>query len=94
MASNRVWTLQVLATHRDQQLPAPRDGYVFAHPGGRPYTHGYLTRRFIRLIRREGLPPIRLHDLRHGTAGRRHVKVGKKRHYVGSHGHEAVLSAG
>jgi len=29
---------------------------------------GYLTRRFIRLVRREGLPPIRLHDLRHGAA--------------------------
>lgn len=29
---------------------------------------GYLTRRFARLVRREGLPPIRLHDLRHGAA--------------------------
>ncbi len=74
VASNRVlgldpWTtLQVLATHRDRQLPAPCDGYVFARPGGRRYTPGYLTRRFVRLIRREGLPPIRLHDLRHGAA--------------------------
>jgi integrase len=73
VASNRVlaldpWTLQVLATHRGRQLPAPCDGYVFARPGGRPYTPGYLTRRFIRLIRREGLPPIRLRDLRHGAA--------------------------
>jgi len=73
IASHRVlaldpWTLQVLAAHRDRQVPAPGDGYVFARPGGRPYTPGYLTRRFIRLIRHEGLPPIRLHDLRHGAA--------------------------
>ena len=59
-------TLQVLAAHRDrQQLPAGCDGYVFARPGGRPYPPGYLTRRFAKLVRREGLPPIRLHDLRH-----------------------------
>ena len=73
IASNRVlaldpWTVQVLAAHRYRQLSAPGDGYVFARPGGRPYTPGYLTRRFIRLIRRAGLPPIRLHDLRHGAA--------------------------
>jgi integrase len=70
IASNRVlaldpWTLQVLAAYRDRQLPAPCDGYVFA----RPCTPGYLTRRFARLIRREGLPPIRLHDLRHSLDG-------------------------
>jgi integrase len=68
IAGNRVlaldpWTLQVLAAHRGrQQLPAGCDGYVFARPGGRPYPPGYLTRRFAMLVRREGLPPIRLHD--------------------------------
>ena len=62
------WTLQVLAALRGRQLPAGCDGYVFARPGGRPYPPGYLTRRFARLVRREGLPPIRLHDLRHGAA--------------------------
>ena len=74
IAGNRVlvldpWTLQVLAAHRGrQQLPAVGGGYVFARPGGRPYPPGYLTRRFAKLVRREGLPPIRLHDLRHGAA--------------------------
>jgi integrase len=74
IAGNRVlaldpWTLQVLAAHRGRQrLPAGCDGYVFARPGGRPYPPGYLTRRFAMLVRREGLPPIRLHDLRHGAA--------------------------
>ena len=74
IAGNRVLaldprTLQVLAARRGrQQLPAGCDGYVFARPGGRPYPPGYLTRRFAKLVRREGLPPIRLHDLRHGAA--------------------------
>ena len=74
IAGNRVvaldpWTLQVLAAHRGrQQLPAGCDGYVFARPGGRPYPPGYLTRRFAKLVRREGLPPIWLHDLRRGAA--------------------------
>ena len=74
IAGNRVlaldpWTLQVLAAHRGRrQLPAGCDGYVFASPGGRPYPPGYLTRRFAMLVRRAGLPPIRLHDLRHGAA--------------------------
>lgn len=62
------WTVQVLAAHRHRQLSALGDGYVFARLVGRPCTPGYLTRRFIRLIRRAGLPPIRLHDLRHGAA--------------------------
>ena len=73
IASNGVlaldpWTRQVLAAHRYRQPPAPGDGCVFARPGGRPYAPGYLTRRFIGLVRREGLPPIRLPDLRHGAA--------------------------
>ena len=61
IASNRVvaldpWTLQVLGAHRDRQLRAPRDG-VRLRPPGRPPLHArYLTRRFIRLVRRAGLP--------------------------------------
>jgi integrase len=73
LASNRVialdrWTVQVLRAHLDRYPPTRADGYVFARPSGRPYTPGHLTRRFIKLVRREHLPPIRLHDLRHGAA--------------------------
>jgi integrase len=73
VASNRAlaldpWTIDVLARHR-RAYPSPRaDGYVFARPGGRPVTPEQITRQFIRLVRREDLPPIRLHDLRHGAA--------------------------
>ncbi|HEY2640759.1 MAG TPA: tyrosine-type recombinase/integrase [Streptosporangiaceae bacterium] len=73
IASNRVialdpWTVQELRGHRDWHPPARPSGYVFARPGGRPYAPGHLTRRFIKLVRREHLPPVRLHDLRHGAA--------------------------
>jgi integrase len=74
VASNRVialdpWTVHELRAHRDRHPHAGADGYVFARPGGRSYTPGHLTRRFIKLVRREHLPPVRLHDL--STAPRR-----------------------
>jgi integrase len=43
-------------------------GYVFTSENGEPYTPAHVSERFSRLAFREGLPPIRLHDLRHGAA--------------------------
>ncbi|WP_372671123.1 site-specific integrase [Amycolatopsis kentuckyensis] len=43
-------------------------GFLFRKPDGRPLSPGYLTHTFTRLIAEAGLPPIRLHDLRHGAA--------------------------
>lgn len=43
-------------------------GYVFTERDGRPYHPGHVTERFYRLSHGIGLPPIRLHDLRHGAA--------------------------
>jgi integrase len=43
-------------------------GYVFTAPDGEPLRPDYLTGRFRRLVAASGLPPIRLHDLRHGAA--------------------------
>jgi site-specific recombinase XerD len=43
-------------------------GYVFTWPDGLPLRPDYLTSRFAFLTRKAGLPPIRLHDLRHGAA--------------------------
>ena len=37
-------------------------------PGGGPLRPDYLTAAFGRLVKRSGLPPVRLHDLRHGAA--------------------------
>jgi hypothetical protein len=43
-------------------------GYVFTKPIGESLNPDYVTRRFACLVRRAGLPPVRLHDLRHGAA--------------------------
>ncbi|WP_325049935.1 tyrosine-type recombinase/integrase, partial [Micromonospora radicis] len=47
-------------------------GYVFTSPDGLPLHPGYLTQRLRLLVNRAGLPPIRLHDLRHGAASLAH----------------------
>ena len=41
---------------------------VFTRADGEPVHPDYVTRHFARLIRAAGLPPIRVHDLRHGAA--------------------------
>lgn len=41
---------------------------VFTRPDGLLVHPDYVTRHFARLIAQAGLPPIRVHDLRHGAA--------------------------
>jgi integrase len=41
---------------------------VFAAEDGLPLAPDHLTWAFSRLVRVAGLPPVRLHDLRHGAA--------------------------
>ncbi|OLB80081.1 MAG: hypothetical protein AUI14_08120 [Actinobacteria bacterium 13_2_20CM_2_71_6] len=48
-------------------------GYVFTRPDGTPLHPDYVTQRFRILVIRAGLPPIRLHDLRHGAATLAHT---------------------
>lgn len=43
-------------------------GKLFCHPDGRPIHPDTITRRFNRLVDRAGVPPIRLHDVRHTYA--------------------------
>lgn len=45
----------------------PPSRYVFPGPGCGPLRPDYLTVTFGRLVKRSGLPPVRLHDLRHGA---------------------------
>jgi integrase len=69
-------TVNVLTDHRRRQrrmheahgTTADETGFVFAWPDGRPIRPGWLTHRFTALVTACGLPPVRLHDLRHGTA--------------------------
>jgi integrase len=46
----------------------PDTGLFFVRRDGRAWHPDAITHRFRRLITRAGLPPIRLHDLRHGAA--------------------------
>jgi integrase len=43
-------------------------GFVFTGADGGPLSPDYLTRTFRQLVEESGLPPVRLHDLRHGAA--------------------------
>ncbi|MEV4021139.1 site-specific integrase [Nonomuraea angiospora] len=69
-------TVRVLIRHRERQegLSAAagscwqNSGYVFTTAEGAPLRPDYLTGRFRWLVAASGLPPIRLHDLRHGAA--------------------------
>ncbi|GAA0925998.1 hypothetical protein GCM10009558_038470 [Virgisporangium aurantiacum] len=46
----------------------PDTGMFFVRPDGRAWNPTSVSQRFRRLIIRAGLPPVRLHDLRHGAA--------------------------
>ncbi|MFF5260612.1 tyrosine-type recombinase/integrase [Actinomadura viridis] len=69
-------TVAALREHKDRQRQERtqagkryRDsGYVFTGLNGDPMAPDRLTRTFTKLIAEHGLPPIRLHDLRHGAA--------------------------
>jgi integrase len=69
-------TVEVLKVWRKTQLaermawgPAWTDsGRVFTREDGTPLRPGWISTRFVTLAARAGLPPIRFHDLRHGTA--------------------------
>ncbi|GGN24536.1 integrase [Actinoplanes campanulatus] len=76
-------TVAILRAHRSRQF-AHRDkrhdngqvwidsGYVFTRKDGEPINPSYATTRFRKLTERAGLPPVRLHDLRHGAASLAH----------------------
>nr|WP_228561086.1 tyrosine-type recombinase/integrase [Catenulispora pinisilvae] len=67
-------TVAVLRRHRVQQqieheqLGVAPSGFVFTTTTGAPLTPDRLTRVFLKLLDVSGLPPVRLHDLRHGAA--------------------------
>jgi len=48
-------------------------GYLFTNRHGDPLHPGFLTHRFAALVAAAGLPPVRLHDLRHGAATLAHL---------------------
>jgi integrase len=48
-------------------------GFVFTTPDGTALYPDWIIRRFRRLVELSGLPPVRLHDLRHGAATLAHA---------------------
>ena len=59
--------------HTRQQAEAAQrgiepSGYVFTNRRGQPLNPDHLYREFIKAAAAAGMPPIRLHDLRHGAA--------------------------
>ncbi|MFF0869873.1 site-specific integrase [Nonomuraea sp. NPDC003560] len=69
-------TAQVLRAHRQQQLQERLamgeawvdTGFVFTQPDGNRLYPQHASDQFLWLAYLAGLPPIRLHDLRHGAA--------------------------
>lgn len=69
-------TVNVLQSHRAQQSsermawgPAwENSGRVFTQDDGAWLHPGWLSDAFERAVKASGLPPVRLHDLRHGAA--------------------------
>ena len=69
-------TASVLAEHRQRQVAELRylgldpdaTAEVFTRADGQLVHPDYVTRHFGRLVKQAGLPPIRVHDLRHGAA--------------------------
>ena len=63
------FTDQRRSDSRTRTGPGRRQGRpMFTYADGRPIRPEYLTHRFGILIKELDLPPIRLHDLRHGAA--------------------------
>ncbi|MEV6647046.1 site-specific integrase [Amycolatopsis sp. NPDC051371] len=63
-----VAALRALRAERRQERAGEPVGFLFTNRYGGPLSPGHVTHAFRRLVAEAGLPPIRLHDLRHGAA--------------------------
>ncbi|MCL2775250.1 MAG: tyrosine-type recombinase/integrase [Oscillospiraceae bacterium] len=63
----------IMQKQAQDKLTQPNDyvdeGYDFTHINGKVIHPNYVTKRFTKLLERNGLPHIRFHDLRHSAAG-------------------------
>jgi hypothetical protein len=95
-------TVQVLRAHRRRQgdqraqaaeagQPWTDTGYVFTRADGLPINPNYATTRFRKLVQRIGLPPVRLHDLRHGAASLAHQAGADLKTLQDLLGHSSIL---
>ena len=62
-------TVKLLRQHRAaQETSVGACEYVFADAAGHALRPSHATHQFKAAVRTSGLPPVRLHDLRHGAA--------------------------
>lgn len=54
--------------HQDLSMEWSESSYVFSHPDGRPMYPNTVSLAFAKIIKKAGLPHVRLHDLRHTHA--------------------------
>jgi integrase len=92
-------TVQVLRDHQRRQHAERQaaghqwidTGHVFTRPDGAPLKPDYLSQRFRLLVRRSGLPPVRLHDLRHGAASLAHTAGADLKLIQAQLGHASIV---
>jgi integrase len=92
-------TVAVLRAHRQRQHALYQQlgrhwieaGYVFVTGEGRPYHPNYFTKRLQYLIKQAGLPPVRLHDLRHGAASLAHTAGADLKTVQDQLGHASIV---
>ncbi|TYB54731.1 site-specific integrase [Nonomuraea sp. PA05] len=92
-------TVRLLLEHERRQAEQQQrcgsewnaDGYVFVRGDGRPIAPDYLTQRFRQLVLASRLPPVRLHDLRHGAASTALAAQVDLRTVQGQLGHASIV---
>ena len=67
-ALQRVWRREQLKERMAWGNAWMDSGLVFTREDGQPLRQGHISEHFAVLVRKAGLPPIRFHDLRHGSA--------------------------
>jgi integrase len=91
-------TLTALRQHRHRQDQERRaagqacwqSGWMFTYADGRPVAPDRLTRLFARLVADSALPPVRLHDLRHGAASLAPAAGGEVKNISTMLGHASI----
>ncbi|MCZ4120822.1 site-specific integrase, partial [Streptomyces sp. H39-S7] len=91
-------TVAVLERHREQQDKDREEwgaawvetGRIFTRENGEWLHPSNVTRRFTELYEEAGLPPVRLHDMRHGTATLIHAAGGDMKDIQETLGHSSL----
>lgn len=68
LAALKAWRRQQVAERLSWGEAWTDTGLVFTHEDGTALSGQWMSRRFALLAFRAGMPPVRFHDLRHGTA--------------------------